>query len=230
MKMKICLFGDSVGKGVVFDTERGRYIPCHDSFTKILESKYNIEIDNHCKFGCTVVKGEEVVAQRAEKLSAYDYVILQYGSNDSDFDWKSVAETPAERHDCNTTMSVFRGTYRRIIEFIRKCGGNPVMLNLAPVDSVKYYRWISKTNDGDAIARFLGSATRIEHWNEVYNNAVWNIASSNGVPVLDIRSPILYERDFSDFFCDDGIHPNAKGHKLIANGIFSEVSDLLEQR
>lgn len=224
---KLCVFGDSIGKGVVFDSSKGRYVTAEHPFIKLLGERTGAVIDSYCRFGCTLDKGAEIIEKKLDRLGDYDYVVLQYGGNDSDFDWAAVADSPEAFHDCKTPVARFREIYENLLEKITSVGARPIMMNLAPVDSEKYYRWISRENDGGAIMRFLGEARRIEHWNEMFNNAVWSTAALMGVPVLDIRSPLLFERDFTSFICEDGIHPNEAGHELIADRILSVGGALL---
>jgi len=221
MTNKVCIFGDSVGKGVAYDSEKNKYVPLKESFAKLIQEKTGVDVDNFCKFGCTLTKGEELVHRRAETLKNYDYVLLQYGGNDCNFDWSKVSDDPDGEHICNTPIEVFKNTYMRLINFVKDCGAIPVLISLTPIDSEKFYHWICNNNNPDAIMHFLKQTARIERWNELFNNVVWNVAAQSGVHVIDVRSPILYERDFNDCFCKDGIHPNSMGHKIIANGLCS---------
>lgn len=223
---KVCLFGDSVGKGVVFDNEKGKYVSLKESFSEIIQKKTGVDIDNFCRFGCTLTKGEEIVHRKSELLNGYDYVLLQYGANDCNFDWSKVAADPDGEHICNTPIDIFKETYKRLIKFVKDCGAKPILVSLTPVDSEKFYNWVSKNNNPEAIMHFLKEASRIERWNEFYNNVVWNIASQCGVPVLDVRSPILFERDFDDLFCKDGMHPNSKGHRVIAESLYGVTGEI----
>ena len=52
------------------------------------------------------------------------------------------------------------------------------------------------------------------HW--MYNLAVFKIAKANDVRLPDMTSRFLEQKHYSDLLCDDGIHPNEKGHALIA--------------
>ena len=40
-----------------------------------------------------------------------------------------------------------------------------------------------------------------------------------------ITSKFLETKDYSALLCNDGIHPNEKGHKLIAETIMQYISD-----
>lgn len=217
MTGKLCIFGDSVGRGIVFDPEKRRYVSGQRSFFDILAQRAGFSADNFCRFGCTLTKGAALIGRRLSSLSGYDRVSLEFGGNDSDFRWDEVAASPDAFHDCNTPLSCFVDTYDALITELADAGIAPTLVNLAPVDSERYFRWITRGGDGSAILRFLREPRRIEHWNEMYNNAVWEIAAKRRLPVVDIRSPLLYERDFADYFCEDGIHPNPAGQQLIAD-------------
>lgn len=39
------------------------------------------------------------------------------------------------------------------------------------------------------------------------------------IPIIDITSKILEINNYSNLLCDDRIHPNEKGHKIIAEAI-----------
>ena len=121
--MKLCFFGDSIGKGIVYDKERGRYVPTENSFVRLVGEEEKIDIENFSRFGCTVTRGEQI-----------------FGGNDSDYNWKKIADDPDAEHSPNTPLSVFVETYKKVIGEIKKLGKIPVILNLPPVDARKYFR------------------------------------------------------------------------------------------
>ena len=57
-----------------------------------------------------------------------------------------------------------------------------------------------------------------------YNIEVFKIAIENNIPVIDITTSFLEQKNYSDYLCDDGIHPNEKGHELIAEAIMQHVA------
>ncbi len=57
----ICVFGDSVAKGVVFDEARQKYIHLKDNFISLTQKKLNIPFANYSVFGATVSKGEQIM-------------------------------------------------------------------------------------------------------------------------------------------------------------------------
>ena len=222
---KLCLFGDSVGKGVIYDSAKKKYVYSALSFVKRLCAAGAAEIENHAKFGCTVEKGLELLEKNARSIPEYDGVLLEFGGNDCDFDWAAVAADADAVHVCNVPPSRFGALYASMIRRVRELGCEPVVVSITPVDAQKYCRWISRANDGAAILRFLGSPERIARWNERYNQIVLSLAADCGVRrVLDIRSPLLEQKDYSGCFCEDGIHPNEKGHDLIFRALLGQFA------
>jgi lysophospholipase L1-like esterase len=49
------------------------------------------------------------------------------------------------------------------------------------------------------------------------------------VPVLDITSPFLHNRDYLPYLCCDGIHPSQEGHNLIAESVTAQLYKILPQ-
>ncbi len=60
---------------------------------------------------------------------------------------------------------------------------------------------------------------RIHTWHSMYNLEIFKIALETNVPVTDITTYFLKQKNYRDFLCDDGIHPNLKGHALIAEAL-----------
>ena len=49
------------------------------------------------------------------------------------------------------------------------------------------------------------------------------MAINKDIPIIDITSKILEINNYSNLLCDDGIHPNEKGHKIIAEAIKEHI-------
>jgi lysophospholipase L1-like esterase len=218
---KLCLFGDSISKGVVIDALRERYTVTKNCFANILSSgSIDLELTNFSMLGCTVGKGQSMINRHIRAVEASELLVLEYGGNDSDHNWKEIAADPAGEHLPKTPVAEFGRTYRSIIDKLNTMGKRIAMLNLPPIDERKYFDWFSRGLDRTRILRWLGgNVTYIYRFHELYNVAVCNIAAERGVPLIDIRTAFLEKRNYSDFLCDDGIHPDEKGHRLIAEAI-----------
>ena len=191
MPNKICVFGDSVAKGVVFDHVKQKYSLLKNGFADQLANIFSLSVTNYAKFGCTVTKGLELVKKHLDKIPDYDYIVLEFGGNDCDFDWAEVSKAPTAPQRSKTPLHSFIGTYREMIRLIRENGGVPVLLSLPPIDAERYFQWITQGLDSDAILRFLGDEAHIYRWHEMYNMAVYRVANEENVPLIDITSDFL---------------------------------------
>ena len=214
----ICFLGDSITKGVALDADRGRYTILKDCFANTAAKYWSMGVKNLSKFGSTVTDGLHRFRKQKDDLVDCQTVIMDFGGNDSDFNWSAISETPDAQHDPKTGLDVFEDTYMELIKAVREEGKKPVLMNLPPVDHKKYFSWISRGLNGENILRWLGGSSEyIYRWHERYSIAVQSVAKKANVKLLDVRSAFLERRDYTWFLCEDGIHHNAQGHALIAD-------------
>lgn len=214
-----CIFGDSISKGVVFDDAKNKYGLLKDSFINLVEKKQDIVFSNYARFGCTISKGIEILKRHEGKLKNYDFTFLEFGGNDCDYKWEEVSAQPLEQHECNTPIETFRQQYISLIDLVRKNNGIPIMLSIPPIDSARYFKWISRGLNPRNILSFIGEENTIFSWQEKYNSIILELSKKYSVPLIDIRYSFLQSNDYRDYLCEDGIHPNDKGHLLIAKCI-----------
>ena len=218
---QLFIFSDSVIKGVMH--ENGRYKLCEDHDFASLNAR-GIEAHNHSKMGATIRTGLDIMRRKLTPCDEETLVLLSFGGNDCDFDWKSVSDDPEAAHICKTPLETFKQKYARMLETIKRFGGKPVVLNLPPIDSGRYFRWISRNLSPSRILRFLKEVGFIGRWQEMFNIAAVQVASAAGVPVIDIRSAFLAQPDFRSYLCADGIHPNEQGAALIAGELYRTLT------
>ncbi len=213
----ICVFGDSIAKGVVLDSARQRYSIIKDSFISLAGRALELLPKNFSKFGCTVQKGLEMVNAHVDDIGVSSYTLLEFGGNDSDFNWAEISSNPDGCHLPNTPLDTFCETYSKIVDKVKESGGKPIVLNLPPVANHKFFAWHMRNLDKGTVLNWLGGSDEyIYRWHEMYNSKVENLARISGVPLIDIRAPFLALRNYEDYFCEDGTHPNEKGHALIS--------------
>ena len=218
-KLKICILGDSVAKGVVYDDIKMKYRFIKNSFVKLCSERQGMIITDLSKFGCTVTKGEEILDKNIEGIKNCDYAVLEFGGNDCNYNWKKISENPMKEYFPATPPDIFEEKYKEIIKKVRKTGCIPVMLSLPPIDEERFFEWISKGLSKENIMKFIGSRKFIYRWHEMYNNIIFDTAQKEKVKLIDIRKIFLAHRDMSEFICSDGMHPNEKGHCLISHGL-----------
>lgn len=222
--MNICVLGDSVAKGVVYDEKREKYVFLKDSFINLFAREKGVAVRNMAKFGCTTSKAIKIIDAARDDFSAFDYTLIELGGNDCDYDWAKVAEQPDFPHLPNVPLDRFRSAYNDIIAKVKTKGSNPIMLSLPPIDSGLFFGWISRGLNKDNILRFLRKEDTIYEWHERYNHMVREIAAENRVHLIDISGVFFKEKNYRKFLCPDGIHPNEKGHMLIFQAFVQEMS------
>ena len=86
-------------------------------------------------------------------------------------------------------------------------------MNLIPYICDKWFKTIAKGHDQAAILQFLdGSAETLGKNQQRYYTALMDFASQNNLQVIDAWKLDNQEK----YMCDDGIHPNEEGYKLLA--------------
>ncbi|MDX9826645.1 MAG: SGNH/GDSL hydrolase family protein [Spirochaetia bacterium] len=219
----IYLFGDSVARGIILSDE-GSYMPIRESFASLAAEKLGITVVNKARFGCTITKGLGILhrfisGERAPE-TALDQekgvAILEFGGNDCDFLWDEVAARPEAAHDPLTPLDTFYRVYGEMIDALRAKGFKAAVMSLPPLVAERYLAWITRNGlDREAILRWLGGVEKIFTWHEGYDKAVRKVAAEKGCALLDIRKDFLALRDYREYMCNDGIHPNREGHRLM---------------
>lgn len=227
MMARILVLGDSVMKGVVFDDIKKRYQLLRDSVTTRFMKETKLDVTNCAVFGATINKGEQQFLRRKDKLAEYKYALLEFGGNDCDFDWQAIADAPEKEHLPNTTITDFIARYESLIDELRAKDISVVLMSLPPLDADRFFDTISQGLNADNILKWLGGhKDTIYRWHEAYNMAVMQMSRAKNVPVIDVRSRFLVRRDYRDLLCDDGMHPNEKGHQVILDAILDFIRPL----
>ncbi|MGM9742457.1 MAG: SGNH/GDSL hydrolase family protein [Candidatus Cryptobacteroides sp.] len=227
----IVSFGDSVMKGIVTERENSqetgqmRYVISDNSFTSICERRLGSRICNFGRFGNTVRRGLRDVRRHFIQVEEAQFALLEFGGNDSNHDWNAISENPEGNFSPDTAPAEFISGYKELIQTVREGKCSPVILTLPPVDPVKFFRNISRDFTPEQVQNVLewlgGTVNPISNWHEMYNLELYRLASTCNVPVIDITTCFLARRNYSDYLCEDGMHPNEEGHRLISDAILS---------
>lgn len=216
---RILGFGDSILKGVLRENEH--YSICDSPFMSQIGEMLDVETANYGRFGCTISTGKTIIGKHLKDISKSKYTLLEYGGNDCDFNWPEIAKNPSAIHNPNTGIQEFAMCYKSIIDDVRFAGSEPILLSLPPIDSSKFYRHISKDMDetgrNNIMSWLKGSIEAIGNWHELYNLEIFKMGIALKVQVVDITSSFLAQFHIEDYLCEDGIHPNQEGQRLIAN-------------
>lgn len=215
---KVGIWGDSILKGVVFDEVANKYHTTKACAVNLFKKLFNtVDIKNNSRFGCTAPKAEENLELTLNKGYKPDAVLLEFGGNDCDFNWLEVSNAPKAEHEPNTPMPQFAASMRSMIKSLTSRGITPVLMNLPPISSEKYFDWISKMDgvNGDNVLYWLREKEVIYRQQESYSHMIEKIAYENNLALIDVRSRFLNIRDYQSYLCCDGIHLNEKGQKLL---------------
>ena len=219
------IWGDSLLKGIIFDEKEGRYHPSKKSSVKLFEQNFPIQIKNNSRFGCTAPKALENLKRALDKGFAADAVLLEFGGNDCDFDWGEVSKHPDIHHEPHTPYVQFVETMKKMVQLLKKHQITPVLMNLPPIDSERYFNWIASLEgvDGDRVLYWLKEKNIIYRQQELYSRAIEKLAYREGLPLIDVRSPFLQQHDYCNYLCVDGIHLNELGQKRMSE-VFSSYA------
>lgn len=214
-------------KGIVVDKENSpvnglKYKISDMSFAARCRRTLGIEVENFARFGGMVTHGMKFVNRYTDRIKAADYVLFDYGGNDCDYNWVEISSRPDDVHLPNVPLEIFSEKYRELIETVKAMGARPVLLSLPVLDPERYFRFLSKGLNEENILKWLhGSVLNIDRWHERYNMEVMRLGVFTHTPVIDITSVFLERRNYFDYLCEDGIHPNEAGHKLIEEAIIA---------
>ena len=137
-----------------------------------------------------------------------------------------IADAPTEDFTPKTTLEDFKKRFIRLINKVKELGSKPVILSLPPILSAPYFSFFSRfmsDEQKENVIKWLGGSTDIiSRWHESYNRALFMIAQKTQTPIIDITTAFeTFRGDITSLYCADGIHPNARGHKMIATTIIN---------
>jgi lysophospholipase L1-like esterase len=219
MKMKkLLIFGDSILKGITYVPELESYhILKGARFSKLREK--GVEIENHSRMGSTISRGLREIKKYVTGDMTDTAVIIGYGGNDCNFDWRSVSDHPDEAHFPKIREDEFSKEYVDCLNHCADHGADVYVTTMVPLDSRKFTDWVSRGNDKNKILGWLGDISMPRRWHEHYNNLVMCAALQSRAGIIDVRTPFLLSHDFDQLICADGIHPTEKGHRLVEGTI-----------
>lgn len=211
---KVAIWGDSLLKGIVLDDNKEGYHILDENCVKLSAATLGLDISNNSRFGCTAPKGSILLERSMKKELNIDAAIIEFGGNDCDYDWDIVSAQPEKEHFPKTTIEMFKKSYNEMIDKLKAKSIIPILMTLPPIDSIRYFNWITSpsTRNKNNILKFLGDIHHIYRHHERYSMAITSVAKSRNCPLIDIREAFLARKDCLELICDDGIHPNERGH------------------
>ena len=215
--MTVALWGDSIGRGVLYDEVSGRYRISPENLCAMLQKDFGRNVRNYARMAATARDG--LARMTPDRMEQGGIAVLQFGGNDCDLDWRAVSRDPFSNHTPRLQLDEFRSTLRTLVERAQLNHMKPVLITPPPVDSERYFKWISRNLNAENILKFIGDIHHMYRWQERYANAVTAVAHDTGAKLIDLRDAFLAEYNIRHLLCSDGIHPNERGYQL-----FNEIA------
>lgn len=227
---QIAIWGDSVLKGVVLEEGKNKYSLLKESSIELVKKELKVIIKNNSKFGLTITKAKRLMDKSLSKQELPNYLMLELGGNDCDYNWKEISENPYGDYQPNTPLPKFCEILNNMIDDLRSKNIEPILTNLPPLSAKKYFDWFRKQGlNTDNILKWLEDVNRIYKHQEAYSLAVMDIANKKRCDLIDIRTPIIIQKNIDDLICEDGIHPNERAHKIMAHTFLNYISSKIDK-
>ena len=215
--LTLCGFGDSILEGIIHDAQTNKYTLLKDSFVHLATRELHVVWKNFARHGSTVIEGEKAFLSHLSYVKNCDYVLFSFGANESNHNWDEVSQYPHRKHYPHLSLKEFHEKYIHLIHLAQKQGKVPLLLTMPPVDAERFLADISRGRNQKNILKVMNNNIETIHtFHSMYNFEIFKIALETNVPIIDITTHFFQQKDYREFLCDDGIHPNSKGHALIA--------------
>ncbi len=217
----ITIWGDSILKGVLFNPEKSKYTLLKENCANLATQKLGLILNNRSSIGRTIVDGHTTLDKDLKKGVVSDVAIIEFGGNDCDFHWNAISVNPNLPHMPKTTLDVFEKQLRAMLDAVKEKGITPLLMTLPPLHAQRYFNFVTRGLNPSAVLSWLGNDIQmIYRWHERYSNAIARVAAETSVHIVDIRDAFLSYWNYGDLLCADGIHPNEKGHQIMADSIY----------
>lgn len=228
-KETVMLWGDSLGKGVVWNGARKRYGYTDLPAAEVAAEKLGINIVNRSKFGITAPQGLAIMEHDLTNGVTCDAAAIEFGGNDCNFQWAEIAADPMRQHDPATLPEAFAKTLTSMVENLLDRHIRPILLTLPPINAERYFHFfVGDKLNGDNILRWLGDVQQIYRYQEMYSHMVEKVGEAFGVRILDLRMRCLNKWNFTtELLCEDGLHMTPEGQRFVGEQVAQLV---LEER
>jgi len=233
--MNIVVFGDSILKGVItIPGSKNLFDVTQKDSLSLAQKQLGFEMDNRSIYGNISSKGLVKLNKFLEKDGQADLCIIEFGSNDCDYDWNIFAagtQLPAASEiQPKVPLQQYLENLGQMVELCRAHKITPVIMNLIPYICDKWFKTIAKNHDETAILNFLkGSAETLGINQARYNEALMKFALEKQLQTIDFWTIFSQMEDQSLYMCDDGIHPNEKGYELMSKNWIEKLPEIKKE-
>lgn len=142
-----------------------------------------------------------------------DYVVIMFGVNDAGFFRPETPETPADTP--RVPLDAFRANLANMACRVARHGAHPVLAT--PVPMSPHY-WLAH------LPFYAGNG--LNFLVKQYAEAVREAAKGLHTPLIDVCKAFLKRPETGDYI-PDGIHPDERGHRLVADVYVRRLTRIL---
>lgn len=214
----VIVWGDSILKGIISSEDLTQIRPSEINALQMAGEKLAIEINNKSIYGAHIIKLQSTQTKNLNKGLTADIALIESGTNDCDYEWNDVCTKPFSEITQKVPLADFKRIASEMVDTSRENKITPVLVT-APDLAIPYWKeYITRGLDKEKIAQFIGHDPYVLLRNqEEYMEALRQIAKEKNVQLIDMRVEFRKNSDPMSLMCKDGVHPNIKGHKLMAD-------------
>jgi len=142
------------------------------------------------------------------------------------FDWQAIAANPSAHHEPKLNLVAYKALYTNKIAQARARGMEPVLVSLPIMDENRFFASITTGMSMQERMNILywldGQLQRLRNIHEAYNLALFRLAATQCVHILDITSPMLADSHYENLLAQDGISLSASGESMV-NDAYSSL-------
>ena len=148
-----------------------------------------------------------------------DNLVIIHSESGLQYDWKSIAQNPGGHYEPQMDLVAYKALYVNKIAQARACGNEPMLVSLPIIDEDRYFAYITRgmsTQERMNVLYWLGGHTeRLRNIQSLYNLALFRIAATQCVHIIDITSPMLADSNYDHLLQYDGVSLSDDGASLV---------------
>ena len=144
------------------------------------------------------------------------------------YDWQAIAADPSAKHNPQMDLVAYKALYTNRIAQARAQGLEPVLVSLPIIDENRYFAFITRgmsIQERKNVLYWLGGhIERLRNIHALYNLALFRLAATQCVHIIDITSPMLASDHYDQLLEQDGVTLSPEGQALVDDELASLIS------
>ena len=144
------------------------------------------------------------------------------------YNWQEIAANPRGVHQPKMDMVAYKALYINKIAQARAPGQEPVFVSLPIMDENRYFAFITRgmtMQERKNVLYWLGGKVeRLRNIHALYNLALFRMASTQCVHIIDITSPMLESAHYEQLLEQDGVTLSPEGQALVNTELSTLIS------